>query len=303
MARWITCKYLMNGVCLQKLFALQIISTICVCGAGTMGSGIAQVSAMAGFNTILFDVNEAMLFKGKTVIENSLQKLLDKGKIAAGEKDAITNRLQFTNRLDDCVAELIIEAVVENETAKVQLFNNLAAVNKKDTIFASNTSSISVTAIAEKVENPSRVAGMHFFNPAPVMKLVEVVKTQLADENTIETIVAVARQMGKVPVVCKDAPGFIVNRVARHYYLEAMKLVEQGIADIETVDNIMEATGFKMGPFRLMDLIGLDINYSVSNIVWEALGKPERLKPSPLQKAKVEAGELGKKTGKGFYTG
>ena len=293
----------MNGVCLQKLFALQIISTICVCGAGTMGSGIAQVSAMAGFNTILFDVNEAMLFKGKTVIENSLQKLLDKGKIAAGEKDAITNRLQFTNRLDDCVAELIIEAVVENETAKVQLFNNLAAVNKKDTIFASNTSSISVTAIAEKVENPSRVAGMHFFNPAPVMKLVEVVKTQLADENTIETIVAVARQMGKVPVVCKDAPGFIVNRVARHYYLEAMKLVEQGIADIETVDNIMEATGFKMGPFRLMDLIGLDINYSVSNIVWEALGKPERLKPSPLQKAKVEAGELGKKTGKGFYTG
>lgn len=266
-----------------------------------MGSGIAQVAALAGFSTIQFDVNAAMLIKSKAGIEKSLQRLLDKGKISDEARADCLSRLQFTNKIKDCVAELFIEAIVEQKEAKTSLFNQLAAINKPETIFATNTSSIAVTDIASAVQYPSRVVGMHFFNPAPLMKLVEVVKALQTEDTVVRAIVDIALQMGKTPVVCKDSPGFIVNRVARHYYLEAMKMVEQGLANIENIDAIMEATGFKMGPFKLMDLIGMDINLGVSTIVWEALGKPERLTPSPIQKGKVAAGELGRKTGKGFY--
>ena len=285
----------------RKQEQVSYVKTICVCGAGTMGSGIAQVAALAGFSTIQFDVNEAMLIKSKAGIEKSLQQLLDKGKISAEARAGGLSRIRFTNEISDCVAELFIEAIVEQKEAKTNLFNQLASINTSETIFATNTSSIAVSDIASDIEYPSRVVGMHFFNPAPLMKLVEVVKAVQTKDTVVKTIVDISRQMGKTPVVCKDAPGFIVNRVARHYYLEAMKLVEQGLATIETVDAIMEATGFKMGPFKLMDLIGMDINFSVSTIVWEALGKPERLTPSPIQKEKVASGELGRKTGKGFY--
>jgi len=277
------------------------LTTICVCGAGTMGSGIAQVAAQAGYRTIQFDVNTAMLDKSRAGIEKNLDFLISKQKISEADKAAILNRIIFTTDLHACTADVVIEAIIEKKAAKTDLFNQLAAINTPATIFATNTSSISVTDIAAEVTDPTKVAGMHFFNPASLMKLVEVVKGEETDDAVIETLVSLARQMGKTPVVCKDAPGFIVNRVARHYYLEAMKLVEMGVADINTVDAVMEASGFKMGPFKLMDLIGMDINYGVSNIVWEALGKPERLTPSPLQKAKVDAGELGRKTGKGFY--
>lgn len=280
---------------------MENIQTICVCGAGTMGSGIAQVAAQAGFNTIQFDVNEAMLEKSKLGIEKSLQFLVEKQKINAEQKQAILARILFTSSIEECVADVCIEAIIEKKEAKISLFNSLAKVNKDATILATNTSSISVNEIAEGVQCPERVVGMHFFNPATIMKLVEVVKADSTSDAVVETIVALCKQMNKVPVVCKDAPGFIVNRVARHYYLEAMKLVEQGLAKVETVDAIMEATGFKMGPFKLMDLIGMDINFGVSKIVWEALGKPERLTPSLLQQQKVEAGELGRKTDKGFY--
>ena len=278
------------------------IKTICVCGAGTMGSGIAQVAAMAGFNSIQFDVNAAMLDKSHALITKNLDWLMGKEKISAEQHKAVLDRIRFTSAIDDCIADLFIEAIIEKKEAKTGLFNQLASINAADSIFATNTSSISVTEIAAGIQNPSRVVGMHFFNPAPVMKLVEIVKADQTDESIVQSIVQVAKNMGKVPVVCKDAPGFIVNRVARHYYLEAMKLLEQGHATIETIDAVMESTGFKMGPFKLMDLIGMDINYGVSNIVWEALGKPERLKPSPIQKQKLESGELGRKTGKGFYT-
>jgi 3-hydroxybutyryl-CoA dehydrogenase len=277
------------------------ITTICVCGAGTMGSGIAQVAAMSGFNTILFDVNEAMLEKSNAEIAKNLEWLQNKGKITAGEQHNIQKKLQFTAYSSDCLADVIIEAIIEKKEAKISLFNQLAAINRPGCILATNTSSIPVSSIAASVADPSRVAGMHFFNPAPVMKLVEVIKGDHTDEAVVQQLVTLSKQMGKTPVICKDAPGFIVNRVARHYYLEAMHLVATGVADMSTVDSIMEASGFKMGPFKLMDLIGMDINYSVSNMVWEALGKPERLKPSFLQKAKVDAGELGRKTGKGFY--
>jgi 3-hydroxybutyryl-CoA dehydrogenase len=266
-----------------------------------MGSGITQVAAQAGFNTIQFDVNAAMIEKSKAGIEKSLQFLVDKQKISSEEKTAIFSRILFTSDIKNCVADVCIEAIIENKAAKIALFNDLALINSEQTIFATNTSSISVNAIAESVANPAMVVGLHFFNPANIMKLVEVVQAKNTDVTVVQTMVAICKQMNKVPVVCKDAPGFIVNRVARHYYLEAMKLIELNLATVENVDAIMEASGFKMGPFKLMDLIGMDINFSVSHIVWEALGKPERLTPSIIQQHKVEAGELGRKTGKGFY--
>jgi 3-hydroxybutyryl-CoA dehydrogenase len=277
------------------------INTICVIGAGTMGSGIAQVAAQSGFYTLLFDINTTMLDKAKLGIEKNLQYLFNKQKITAAEKDNIFQRIQFVNDTNDCLADVFIEAIVEKVDAKVAIFNQLAEVNHSEVIFASNTSSLSISDIQSKVMHPERVVGMHFFNPAPLMKLVEVVQGQQTSEHVVENIAALCKQFNKVPVLCKDAPGFIVNRVARHYYLEAMKLVENGVASIEEVDAIMEASGFKMGPFKLMDLIGMDINLAVSQSVYEAFNKAERFTPSPLQIEKVAQGNLGKKTGKGFY--
>ena len=278
-----------------------MISTICVIGAGTMGSGIAQTAAQSGFYTLLFDINREVLEKAKTSIQKSLQYLLDKQKISAGEKENIYQRIQFITDTNDCLADIIIEAIVEKVEAKVAIFNQLAELNHSEVIFATNTSSLSVSEIQARVQQPQRVVGMHFFNPAPVMKLVEVVKGDQTTDEVAQTVYELCLQMNKTPVMCKDAPGFIVNRVARHYYLEAMKLVENGIATIENVDEIMEASGFKMGPFKLMDLIGMDVNLAVSQSLYDACNKAERFKPSPLQIDKVSKGELGKKTGKGFY--
>jgi 3-hydroxybutyryl-CoA dehydrogenase len=277
-----------------------MLQTICICGAGTMGSGITQVAALSGFTAIQFDVNEAVLEKSRAAIFTNLQYLVDKQKISAQQKEAALKRIVFTSQYSQCVAGLVIEAIVENPDAKLELFGQLAQINSSNSIFASNTSSLSITDLQKRIANPERVAGMHFFNPAHIMKLVELVKGKLTDDKTIEILREVCLLMGKTAVVCYDSPGFIVNRVARPYYLEALRLLESGAATVESIDRIMEATGFKMGPFRLMDLIGLDVNYSVSQIVWEALGQPERLRPSAIQKGKVNAGELGRKTGKGF---
>ena len=191
--------------------------------------------------------------------------------------------------------------IIENYEVKMELFEALSEQNPPETIFASNTSSLSVSRIAEGLPHPNRVAGLHFFNPAPLMKLVEVVKAEQTSEEVIHQLVQLTKILGKQPVVCTDAPGFIVNRVARPYYIESLRLVEEGLADFATVDRILEASGFKMGPFKLMDLIGNDVNYAVSCSVYEQLDQPERLKPSYLQKEKLDAGELGRKTGKGYY--
>ena len=278
-----------------------MINTICVIGAGTMGSGIAQTAAQNGFYTLLFDINIDVLEKAKISIKKSLQFLLDKEKITAEENENIFKRIRFITDTNDCLADFFIEAIVEKVEAKVAIFNQLAELNHSEVIFATNTSSLSVSNIQAGVQQPQRVVGMHFFNPAPVMKLVEVVKGNQTLDAVAETVYDLCLQMKKTPVMCKDAPGFIVNRVARHYYLEAMKLVENGIATIESVDEIMEASGFKMGPFKLMDLIGNDINLAVSTSLYDACNKAERFKPSPLQIDKVAKGELGKKTKKGFY--
>jgi 3-hydroxybutyryl-CoA dehydrogenase len=266
-----------------------------------MGSGIAQVAAMAGYQTILYDLDPGMLAKANTTVEKNLSVLTEKKKITAADHEAAIGRLTFTNDIRSCVADLFIEAIVEKPDIKLDLFIQLAAVNRKDTILASNTSSLSLDALAEKIPGPDRFAGMHFFNPAPIMKLVEVVRTKYTTPTTVDTLMQLARSLGKTPVLCSDAPGFIVNHVARPYYLEALRLVEAGLSDIGTIDSLLEASGFKMGPFRLMDLIGNDINYAVSESVYEAMGRPERLKPSSIQRQKVEEGHLGRKTGKGYY--
>jgi 3-hydroxybutyryl-CoA dehydrogenase len=266
-----------------------------------MGSGIAQVAAQNGFKVIQFDVDETVLLKSKNSIEASLQKLVKKGKMNGPQKTEIKERIFFTPTINDCIGDVILEAIVENKQIKQQLFDELFQINNAETIFATNTSSISVSELSYNKDYAIRLAGMHFFNPAPLMKLVEVIRAEKTSAQAIEVLVDLAKKFGKMPVICNDAPGFIVNRVARHYYLEAMHLLEKGDADIETIDAIMEASGFKMGPFKLMDLIGMDVNYSVSNIVWEALGKPERLRPAVTQKNKVDANELGRKTRKGFY--
>lgn len=276
-------------------------STICICGAGTMGRGIAQATASSGFYTILYELNDAVLEKAKMFIEKNLHQLVEKNKITPAAKEDTLNNLHFTNDLFECIADVIIDAIIEKPEAKIALFNQLAEINHSETVFASNTSSLSITEIAKAVKNPERVIGMHFFNPASMMKLVEIVNTNYTNEQTTNIIVDLAKQMGKTPVLCKDSPGFIVNRVARPYYIESLRLAEEGLTDFSTIDSLMESLGFKMGPFKLMDLIGNDINYAVSCSVYDQLNKPKRLKPSNIQKEKVESGQLGKKTGKGYY--
>jgi len=276
--------------------------TIIVCGAGTMGSGIAENAALAGFNTILYELDPATLKKAASNIEMNLGLMMDKKRITASEKQEALEKLSFTTETQNCKGDIIIEAIIEKTEVKKDLFSRIAEVNSPDTIFATNTSSLSVSGIAEGLPHPERVCGMHFFNPPQVMKLVEVVAGKQTASWVTEKISALARSMGKTPVACKDSPGFIVNRVARHFYLEPLQILQEGAAEVEKIDAIMEATGFKMGPFRLMDLIGNDINYAVTQSLYDACGKPARFRPSPIQQQKVTNKELGRKTGKGYYT-
>jgi 3-hydroxybutyryl-CoA dehydrogenase len=266
-----------------------------------MGSGIAQVAASAGFNTILYDLNTQVIEKARNKIQKDLQMLVEKQKISEDKKNEIWQQLHFTTDIHQCIADVVIEAVIEKPDVKIGLFNQLAEFNGAATIFATNTSSLSVTSIAREIIGPQRVAGLHFFNPAPVMKLVEVVRAEQTSDEVVKMLVELTKKLGKEPVICKDAPGFIVNRVARPYYIESLRLVEEGLTDFATIDRLLESRGFKMGPFKLMDLIGNDVNYAVSCSVYEQLDRPERLKPSRIQKEKVDKGELGKKTGKGYY--
>ena len=277
------------------------IKTVCVCGAGTMGNGIAQVCATAGFRTVLYDLNNQVLQEAKNYIEDNLIKLVAKQKLSGTEQQRILQKIQFTYDVEDCLGDIIIEAIVEQQQAKISLFEKLLAINNTQAIFASNTSSLSITEIAKSLKVPEKVIGLHFFNPAPLMKLVEVVTTAYTNKETVHVASSFARSLNKTPVICNDSPGFIVNRVARPFYIESLRLVEEGKASFEIIDKLLENRGFKMGPFKLMDLIGNDINYAVSCSVYEQLKKPIRLKPSDIQKEKVDKLELGKKTGKGYY--
>lgn len=278
-----------------------MIQTIAICGAGTMGAGIAQVSATAGYFTLLFDTRPEALAKGLEQITKNLRTAVEKGKLEQQKVQEILSRIRTVSDAQDCIAEVVIEAIVESIPAKIALFNQLAEINHSDTIFATNTSSLSVSEIAKGIINPSRVAGMHFFNPAHLMQLVEIVSGKATHETTANALFELAKKMGKTPVHVKDAPGFIVNRVARHYYLEAMQVVEDNVSDMQTADRLLESAGFRMGPFALMDLIGNDVNYAVTQSLYEAFDKAPRFKPGQMQADKVAKGELGRKTGKGFY--
>lgn len=280
---------------------MKEIKTIAIAGAGTMGAGIAQVTAQSAYKTILFDINQTVLDKAKTGIEKGLQFLLDKGKITAAQKENTLSLIHFTTQINEVVADLIIEAVIERIEIKHDFFNKVAAINGPDCILASNTSSIPITQIAAKIPNPERVIGIHFFNPAPVMKLVEIIIGAQSDKNIALHAKKLIESMGKTCVIAADAPGFIVNRVARHYYVEGLKIMEEQVATFEDIDALMESSGFKMGPFRLMDLIGVDTNLSVTTSMYNLFNQDGKFRPNRIQQQKVDAGLHGRKTGKGFY--
>jgi 3-hydroxybutyryl-CoA dehydrogenase len=281
---------------------MQDISTIGIAGAGTMGAGIAQVSAQAGLSTILFDLNPEVLEKARLGIEKGLAFLVGKGKITETEQQNILGRICFSTDIEEMKADLIIEAIIEKLEIKRQLFGKLASINTPETILATNTSSIPVTQIAAGIPSPGRVLGIHFFNPAPVMKLVEIISGVETDAAVAERCKTLIEGMGKTCVMAADAPGFIVNRVARHFYVEGLKLAEENVAEIAVIDELMESSGFKMGPFRLMDLIGVDTNFSVTSSIYNLFHQDSKFRPSRIQQQKVDAGHYGRKTGKGFYS-
>lgn len=277
------------------------IRTVAICGAGTMGSGIAQAIAVNGYPAILFDINPTVLDKAGDSIRKQLDLMAGKGKLSSGQRDDILNRIRFTNHIAECRADLIIEAVAEVMDIKTALFRTLTTINSPATIFASNTSSLSISAIADATATPERFCGLHFFNPAPVMKLVEIVRTEKTDPEIIRKAVSFILDIKKTPVICSDSPGFIVNRVARHFYLESLKLIEDQAISMQALDELMESSGFRMGPFKLMDFIGNDVNLAVTTSLYNSFDQTIRFKPSTLQMEKVKNGELGRKTGKGYY--
>jgi 3-hydroxybutyryl-CoA dehydrogenase len=278
------------------------IEKIAVIGAGTMGSGIAQVAASAGFQVQLFDLNPEVLKKGMAGIQKNLLKAVELGKLSSENAQATLARIGPADDLRQLVCDVVIEAIIEKTEAKQNVFQSLAQINPPTTIFASNTSSIPITRIARGIPHPERVVGMHFFNPAHLMKLVEVISGEATSAEVAQTVAELSTQMGKTPVMAADAPGFIVNRVARHYYLESLKCLEERVTDFATIDALMENSGFKMGPFKLQDLIGMDINFSVTSSMFDSFHGESRFRPSRLQEMKVEGGFLGKKTGKGWYS-
>ncbi|WP_457943019.1 3-hydroxyacyl-CoA dehydrogenase PaaH [Vreelandella alkaliphila] len=283
--------------------ALPTSAVIGVIGAGAMGAGIAQVAAQAGHSVILHDNQPGAAKAGIDNIRRQLEKRVAKGKMIQGDVDNIIARLQPADAIDALAdSHLVIEAIVENLEIKRQVFAQLEALCSPDTLLASNTSSLSITSIAANLERPERMAGLHFFNPAPVMKLVEVVSGLATTTDVAETLYDTAVAWGKVAVHASSTPGFIVNRVARPFYAEGLRLLQEGASDAATIDALLrQAGGFRMGPFELMDLIGHDVNYAVTRSVFDAYYGDTRFEPSLVQQALVEAGRLGRKSGKGFF--
>jgi len=276
---------------------------VSVIGSGTMGSGIAQVAANAGCVVKLFDLNQDALSKSKTALEVSLSKLVEKEKIDSAEKSRIQGNISYISSMKELAdSDLVIEAIVENLEVKRMVFSELEDMVSKNTILASNTSSLSIASIAASCKTPDRVIGIHFFNPAPLMQLVEVIPAVQTSSEVVEKVVQIISNWKKVVAVAKDTPGFIVNRVARSFYSESIKIYEEGMADFATIDWALKAEGgFRMGPFELMDFIGHDVNYIVTETVFTAFYFDPKFKPSFTQKRLVEAGFFGRKTGRGFY--
>jgi 3-hydroxybutyryl-CoA dehydrogenase len=275
---------------------------ISVIGLGTMGLGIVQVAAQNNCKVLAFDANETMAGKAIDTINKTLIKLVEKQKITQeNANEIITNIIVVKNLEDLKESNLIIEAIIENLEIKKKIFTQLDAIVSEDCILATNTSSLSVTSIAAACSKAHRVVGIHFFNPAPLMQLVEIIPALQTNVRTLDEAGTIIKNWGKIVVQVKDTPGFIVNRIARPFYSEAIRIYEEGIAEMEVIDMCMQNLGFKMGPFALMDMIGHDVNYVVTETVWQSMFYDPRYKPSFTQKRLLEAGWLGKKTGKGFY--
>ena len=273
-----------------------------VIGAGVMGRGIAQVSAMAGHSVILFDINHEMLEVAQNAIDKNLAKAIDLKKINSQEKESTQKRTQFSNSIADVKVDLVIEAIVEKIEIKLKVFNDLAEINKEDTVYASNTSSIPLTQIAAGFKYPSRMVGIHFFNPAHIMKLVEVIRAEQTDPQVLDQAISYVSSVRKKFIIAADAPGFIVNRVARHFYVEGLKVLEENVASHEVIDELIRSSGFKMGPFELMDLIGVETNLSVTESMYKLFNYDQKFRPNRIQQKKVQAGYFGRKSGQGFYS-
>ena len=278
-------------------------NVIGVIGAGTMGSGIAQVAAVAGYGVILYDIEAAALNRSIMQIENNLTKAIEKNKLTIEEKETALAKIKTSvdfSQLKYCTT--VIEAAAERLDIKQGIFQRLDDLLSHESIIATNTSSLSVTVLGAATRRPDRVIGMHFFNPAHRMKLVELIKGIETSQTTISRITSLTKEFGKTPVLASDTPGFIVNRIARPFYGEALRLLGEGVAGVDEIDRIVKKSGgFKMGPFELMDLIGIDINFSVSKSVYEQFFHEPRYRPHPIQRQMVDANLLGRKTGKGFY--
>lgn len=279
------------------------IRTVAVVGAGVMGQGIAQLAAQAGHWTLLYDVSAEAVEQARQKIAQALSKRVDKGRMTADESVQVQRRIRPVATIDGLAeADLVIEAVVEQLEVKHDLVRQLEAVCSSRTLICSNTSSLSIGDIASHADYPERVAGLHFFNPAPVMKLVEVVVSSRTGPEVVQELGQFARSLGKTPVTVQDSPGFIVNRCARPYYSEALIMLEQGVADAATIDACLKANaGMPLGPFELMDLIGLDVSQKATETIWRAFDRHPRFAPSETIQNKVASNQLGRKTGSGFY--
>ena len=280
----------------------KAVNVIGIVGAGAMGSGIAQIASQAGQDVVLFDLSQEALTSSSSKLQKVMNRLIEKGKVTSDEAIAIQERIERTTivtRLKDC--DLIIEAVVEDLEVKKRVFKSIEEIASKEAIIASNTSSLSITSLASFCAHPERVVGLHFFNPAPLMPLVEIIPALQTNRDLPKQLTDLMRKWGKSPVIAKDTPGFIVNRVARPFYGEALRILDEGIADVSTIDAAMRQSGFRMGPFQLMDLIGHDVNYSVTESVFKSFYYDPRYMPSITQLKLVEAGWLGRKSGRGFY--
>jgi 3-hydroxybutyryl-CoA dehydrogenase len=281
---------------------VQEIRKVGVCGAGLMGNGIAQTAAAAGFDVVLMEVAEEPLRRGVANITKSLDKFVEKGKMPQADRDAAIARIAATTKVEDLAGcDLVIEAIIENVEVKTKLFQQLDALLAPDAIICSNTSSLCIIELAAKTKRPNRVAGLHFFNPVPIMKLVEVVKTIATTQDVIDALFAFGTKLGKEPVLAQDTPGFIVNRLLIPYLLYAIRCYEGGLASKEDIDKGMKlGCGYPMGPFELLDFVGLDTTYYIAQIMFDEFKDPMMAAP-PLLRRMVLAGRYGRKSGKGFY--